>query len=151
MPVNPQRSWSRRAQPPRDHALVRTTKPEAPPGYATMVPAFLEINCLFSGTSVASVADIEAGLSPTARVARGQQKDLVMGKAQLHVVFGTGQVGNALAAHLAGLGVAVRAVSRPRPAELAGVPPGRLRTSSARASPRGQLPPQPPGEGPRDV
>jgi hypothetical protein len=85
-----------------------------------MVPAFLEINCLFSGTSVASVADIEAGLSPTARVARGQRKDLVMGKAQLHVVFGTGQVGNALAAHLAGLAVADRAVSRPRPAELAG-------------------------------
>jgi predicted dinucleotide-binding enzyme len=35
-------------------------------------------------------------------------------------VFGTGQAGNALAAHLAGLGVAVRAVSRHRPAELAG-------------------------------
>jgi nucleoside-diphosphate-sugar epimerase len=40
---------------------------------------------------------------------------------QLHVVFGTGQVGNALAAHLAGLGIAVRAVSRHRPASLAGV------------------------------
>ena len=37
----------------------------------------------------------------------------------LHVVFGTGQVGNALAAQLAGLGVAVRAVSRHRPPELA--------------------------------
>jgi uncharacterized protein YbjT (DUF2867 family) len=34
---------------------------------------------------------------------------------RLHVVFGTGQVGNALAAHLAGLGLAVRAVSRHRP------------------------------------
>jgi nucleoside-diphosphate-sugar epimerase len=43
-----------------------------------------------------------------------------MGEALLHVVFGTGQVGNALAAQLAGLGVAVRAVSRHRPAELAG-------------------------------
>ena len=32
-----------------------------------------------------------------------------MGEARLHVVFGTGEVGNALAAHLAGLGVAVRA------------------------------------------
>ena len=85
----------------------RSGEPEAPPDYATMVPAFLEINCLFSGTSVASVADIEAGLSPTARVARGQQKDLVMGKAQLHVVLGTGQVGNALAPHPAALGVAV--------------------------------------------
>jgi nucleoside-diphosphate-sugar epimerase len=37
-----------------------------------------------------------------------------------HVVFGTGQVGSALAAHLAGLGIAVRAVSRHRPATLAG-------------------------------
>ena len=35
-------------------------------------------------------------------------------------MFGTGQAGNALAAHLAGLGMAVRAVSRHRPAELAG-------------------------------
>ena len=39
---------------------------------------------------------------------------------RLHVVFGTGQVGIALAAHLAGLGLAVRAVSRHRPPELAG-------------------------------
>jgi phosphoglycerate dehydrogenase-like enzyme len=38
-----------------------------------------------------------------------------MGEDQLHIVFGTGQVGNALAAHLAGLGMAVRAVSRHRP------------------------------------
>ena len=43
-----------------------------------------------------------------------------MGEARLHVVFGTGQVGSALAAHLAGLGVAVRAVSRYRPATMAG-------------------------------
>jgi nucleoside-diphosphate-sugar epimerase len=42
-----------------------------------------------------------------------------MGEDRLHVVFGTGQVGSALAAHLAGLGVAVRAVSRSRPAALA--------------------------------
>lgn len=39
---------------------------------------------------------------------------------RLHVVFGTGQVGNALAIHLAGLGLAVRAVSRHRPLALAG-------------------------------
>ena len=45
----------------------------------------------------------------------------VMGEDRLHVVFGTGQVGSALAAHLAGLGMAVRAVSRRRPAVLAGV------------------------------
>jgi nucleoside-diphosphate-sugar epimerase len=38
---------------------------------------------------------------------------------RLHVVFGTGQVGNALAVHLAGLGLAVRAVSRHRPPDLA--------------------------------
>jgi nucleoside-diphosphate-sugar epimerase len=43
-----------------------------------------------------------------------------MGEDRLHVVFGTGQVGSALAAHLAGLGLAVRAVSRHRPATLAG-------------------------------
>src|SRR5580693_9038648 len=40
---------------------------------------------------------------------------------QLHIVFGTGQVGSALAAHLAGLGIPVRAVSRHRPPALAGV------------------------------
>ncbi len=45
----------------------------------------------------------------------------VMGENRLHVVFGTGQVGNALAAHLAGMGNTVRAVSRHRPPTLAGV------------------------------
>ena len=43
-----------------------------------------------------------------------------MGEDRLHVVFGTGQVGSALAAHLTGLGLAVRAVSRDRPRALAG-------------------------------
>ena len=43
-----------------------------------------------------------------------------MGEDRLHVVFGTGQVGSALVAHLAGLGIVVRAVSRNRPATLAG-------------------------------
>jgi nucleoside-diphosphate-sugar epimerase len=43
-----------------------------------------------------------------------------MSEEPLHVVFGTGQVGNALAARLAGMGVAVRAVSRHRPPALAG-------------------------------
>jgi len=42
-----------------------------------------------------------------------------MGEDRLHVVFGTGQVGSALVAHLAGLGIVVRAVSRNRPATLA--------------------------------
>jgi uncharacterized protein YbjT (DUF2867 family) len=37
----------------------------------------------------------------------------------LHVVFGTGQAGLALAGRLAGLGVEVRAVSRRRPGALA--------------------------------
>ena len=46
--------------------------------------------------------------------------DPLVGEDRLHVVFGTGQVGNALAAHLAGLGIAVRAVSRHRPPALAG-------------------------------
>jgi nucleoside-diphosphate-sugar epimerase len=43
-----------------------------------------------------------------------------MGVDRLHVVFGTGQVGSALVAHLASMGLAVRAVSRNRPAALAG-------------------------------
>ena len=43
-----------------------------------------------------------------------------MTEAELHVVFGTGQVGSALATHLTGLGLAVRAVSRHRPAALPG-------------------------------
>ena len=42
-----------------------------------------------------------------------------MGEGPLHVVFGTGQVGVALAARLAAQGVAVRTVSRHRPATLA--------------------------------
>src|ERR1700694_5347238 len=43
-----------------------------------------------------------------------------MNEDRLHVVFGTGQVGLTLAARLAELGFAVRAVSRHRPATLAG-------------------------------
>jgi len=42
-----------------------------------------------------------------------------MAEDRLHVVFGTGQVGSALVAHLAGQGAAVRAVSRHRPTALA--------------------------------
>ena len=42
-----------------------------------------------------------------------------MGEERPHVVFGTGQVGSALAAHLGGMGIAVRAVSRNRPPTLA--------------------------------
>src|SRR6202007_734634 len=42
-----------------------------------------------------------------------------MGENPLHVVFGSGQVGSALAAHLARQGLAVRVVSRHRPATLA--------------------------------
>src|ERR1700749_1599878 len=37
---------------------------------------------------------------------------------QLHVVFGAGQVGRALSAHLAHRGFAVRTVSRTRPSDL---------------------------------
>jgi uncharacterized protein YbjT (DUF2867 family) len=43
-----------------------------------------------------------------------------MDEARLPVVFGTGQAGSALVARLAGLGFAVRAVSRHRPVTLAG-------------------------------
>jgi uncharacterized protein YbjT (DUF2867 family) len=41
-----------------------------------------------------------------------------MSNDQLHVVFGAGQVGRALTSRLAERGLAVRAVSRNRPAEL---------------------------------
>lgn len=41
-----------------------------------------------------------------------------MNAPRLHVVFGTGQVGSALAAHLANSGIPVRTVSRRRPAAL---------------------------------
>src|SRR5271169_5497811 len=44
-----------------------------------------------------------------------------MDEDRLHVVFGTGQVGQTLAAHLATLGIAVRAVSRHRPPARAGI------------------------------
>ena len=44
-----------------------------------------------------------------------------MGEDRLHVVFGTGQVGSALAAHLADSGLAVRTVSRHRPATRPGI------------------------------
>jgi nucleoside-diphosphate-sugar epimerase len=44
-----------------------------------------------------------------------------MGAGRLHVVFGTGQVGSALAAHLAGSGLDVRTVSRHRPATQPGI------------------------------
>jgi uncharacterized protein YbjT (DUF2867 family) len=43
-----------------------------------------------------------------------------MDEGRLHVVFGTGQVGLALAACLVGRGIDVRTVSRRRPAALAG-------------------------------
>ncbi len=49
----------------------------------------------------------------------GRPPEPAAGVDGLHVVFGSGQVGRALAASLAGLGLAVRAVSRHRPASLA--------------------------------
>jgi len=55
----------------------------------------------------------------TPQTQSGQEQ--VTGEDRLHVVFGTGQVGNALAAHLARQGITVRAVSRHRPPSLAGV------------------------------
>jgi len=53
-------------------------------------------------------------------VPEGQRQDPVTGEDRLHVVFGTGQVGRALAGHLADGGLAVRMVSRHRPAVLPG-------------------------------
>jgi nucleoside-diphosphate-sugar epimerase len=55
----------------------------------------------------------------TQQTQSGQEQ--VMGKDRLQVVFGAGQVGSALAGHLAGRGIAVRVVSRRRPAALPGV------------------------------
>jgi nucleoside-diphosphate-sugar epimerase len=52
---------------------------------------------------------------------QGQREDPVTGKDRLHVVFGTGQVGSALAAHLAASGIRVRTVSRHRPATRPGI------------------------------
>jgi uncharacterized protein YbjT (DUF2867 family) len=85
-----------------------------------------------------------------------------MDKSRLHAVFGTGQVGDALAAHLTGLGGAVRAVSRHRPATMSAGIDWRAAdvtdpqadadaANSARASPRGQLFPSRSVRGPRDV
>ena len=51
---------------------------------------------------------------------QGQREDPATGKGRLHVVFGTGQVGTALAAHLADRGIPVRTVSKHRPAALPG-------------------------------
>jgi len=57
-----------------------------------------------------------AGVGPAAAFAA---PELLMSEDRLHVVFGTGQVGHALAAVLAGRGLTVRVVSRHRPPELA--------------------------------
>ncbi|MGP0027637.1 MAG: NAD-dependent epimerase/dehydratase family protein [Streptosporangiaceae bacterium] len=75
---------------------------------------------MFTGAGVASAAGTEVPLSPTARLL-GVSEDQLMSDDRLHIVFGAGQVGHALAAHLAGLGYPVRAVSRHRPPALAGV------------------------------
>ena len=57
-----------------------------------------------------------AGMGPAEAFAAPES---LMGEDRLHVVFGTGQVGHALAAVLAGRGLTVRVVSRHRPPELA--------------------------------
>jgi nucleoside-diphosphate-sugar epimerase len=57
-----------------------------------------------------------AGMGPAEAFAVPES---LMGEDRLHVVFGTGQVGDALAAVLAGRGLTVRVVSRHRPPELA--------------------------------
>ena len=56
--------------------------------------------------------DGSAGIGPADATAAPASP---VGENRLHVVFGTGQVGRALAAHLARLGLAVRAVSRHQP------------------------------------
>jgi hypothetical protein len=67
-------------------------------------------------SGAAAMLDGSAGLGPAeASAAPG----LPAGEPRLQVMFGTGQVGRALAACLAGRGLAVRAVSRHRPSGLA--------------------------------
>jgi hypothetical protein len=53
-----------------------------------------ETNCLFSGTTVAWVADTETGCRRPPEVLEGLAKGPVMSEEQLHVVSGTGQVGS---------------------------------------------------------
>jgi nucleoside-diphosphate-sugar epimerase len=55
------------------------------------------------------------------RSPEGQRQDPATDEGRLHVVFGTGQVGSALAERLASLGIPVRAVSRSRPAARPGI------------------------------
>jgi nucleoside-diphosphate-sugar epimerase len=62
------------------------------------------------------MSDGSAGVGPAEAFAAPEP---LAGEDRLHVVFGTGQVGRALAAVLAGRGLAVRVVSRHRPPELA--------------------------------
>jgi nucleoside-diphosphate-sugar epimerase len=73
-----------------------------------------------AGTELAEQAGIQGRNTAMTQHAQSGE-DRGVGENQLHVVFGTGQVGSALAAHLAGMGNAVRAVSRHEPPALAGV------------------------------
>jgi nucleoside-diphosphate-sugar epimerase len=73
-----------------------------------------------AGAELAEEAGIQ-GRNTAMTQQRRSGEEPVMGEDRLHVVFGTGQVGNTLTAHLARLGIAVRAVSRHRPPALAGV------------------------------
>jgi nucleoside-diphosphate-sugar epimerase len=66
--------------------------------------------------TAAAMPDGAAGTGPAEAIAA---PGAPAGEDRLHVVFGTGQVGRALAACLAGRGLAVRAVSRRRPPGLA--------------------------------
>ena len=61
--------------------------------------------------------DGSAGIGPADAIAA---PDSPVGEERLHVVFGTGQVGRALAAHLTRQGLTVRAVSRHQPPGLDG-------------------------------
>jgi nucleoside-diphosphate-sugar epimerase len=61
--------------------------------------------------------DGSAGIGPADAIAA---PDPPVDEDRLHVVFGTGQVGKALAAHLARLGLTVRAVPRHQPPALDG-------------------------------
>jgi nucleoside-diphosphate-sugar epimerase len=78
-----------------------------------------------------------AGMGPAEAFAAPESP---MGEDRLHVVFGTGQVGRALAACLAGRGLAVRAVSGHRPPGLAdGIDWRAADTTDPDAAPRRAL------------
>ena len=92
-------------------------------GTALVATTGIAAGVLLLGTAVAGFRDL-AGVRRAAERAKASKVAFsagvpAMSEDRLHVVFGAGQVGRALGARLAGLGLPVRVISRSRPAELA--------------------------------